>query len=493
MKNIKIKTALLVLPLMLGALTGCGGGGGGKSSTSEEEVKAVTVKFWHTFGQTVTDALKNKASAFAKTVKEHDGVDVTIDISYKGGYDDIKKLIVEGFSVDNRPTIAIAYPDHVADYLEIGKSANQEFVVNLDKYIKDEELGFGKESWLGDKKNEKDFVEDFYSEGSRYAVEGTYSLPFMKSTEIMFYNKELLNKAMKYYNSDLYGQTAKIDKFMSSITWDEFIELSQTIKDHEAEFKASNPDFEVPFCYDSDSNWFITQLYQRNIAYSSIQNGKGHVDYGEGENLAKTVSFLEEANDIYQRGLVTTKGIRGTYGSDFFTGEQCVFSIGSSGGSGYNFPQSDAFTLGVCRVPAANKNPVYVTQGPTLALFNSASLSESVNKATLKYAWRFMKYLTNAEVNVDLCINGSEGYAPVRYSAYESAAFLDFLEEGEKYAQCLKVVTNDIHKYLVSDAFKGSSDLRTISGSLLTSALKANKSEIPGLIQKAINDANLKF
>ncbi len=194
---------------------------------------------------------------------------------------------------------------------------------------------------------------------------------------------------------------------------------------------------------------------------------------------------------------MTTKGLRGTYASDFFTGEKCIFSIGSSGGSGYNFPQADAFELGVCRVPASNNNPYYVSQGPTLAIFNDNALSKETNDQLTLYAWKFIKYITNGEVNADLCINGSEGYVPVRYSAYDTDVFQEFMELGENYAKCFDVVINDINvncKYLVSDSFKGSAALRDACESLLTAAIKKdNKAEIPGLIQKAIEDARLKM
>ena len=178
MKNMKVKAFLLALPLVMGALTGCGG---------NNKSKGITIKFWHTFGQTVVDGLKSKIADFKKAVKENDGVDVEVDMKYQGGYDDIAKLISDGFAVKNTPTIAVAYPDNVADYIEVGKSANVDFVVNLDQFIKSKEVGFGKEAWLGDKYDEEDFIEDFYAEGSAYTLEGTYSLPFLKSTEIMFY------------------------------------------------------------------------------------------------------------------------------------------------------------------------------------------------------------------------------------------------------------------------------------------------------------------
>ena len=176
MKKLKVKAFLITLPLLLTSLVGCttpsNGGGNNKSSNNAVDNGPVTIKFWHTFGQTVVDGLKSKINDFKKLVKENDGVDVDVDLKYQGGYDDIAKLIADGYSVSNSPTIAVAYPDNVSDYLDIGKSAGSEFVVNLDKFISSKEVGFGKEKWLGDEYDEEDFVEDFYAEGSQYSVKG---------------------------------------------------------------------------------------------------------------------------------------------------------------------------------------------------------------------------------------------------------------------------------------------------------------------------------
>ena len=480
--------ALLLLPLLASGLsmTACPG-----------SYKGLTIKFWHTFGQTVQDGLKPKIAAFQKAVKEQEGVDLRIQMVYQGSYDDIAKKIADGYSVNNRPTIAVAYPDNVADYLEIGKSSNKEFVVNLDKYINDENVGFGKEAWLGDEegKDETDFVEDFYAEGKGYAVEGTYSLPFMKSTEIMFYNLTLLQYIMPDYDASIGSSETAIKEFMSTITWEQFMDLCNFIKTNMEDYSDT---LEVPAWYDSDANMLVSKMFQENIGYSSVNDqGRGNILFADGENRTKLTTLLEGFNDDYQNGLFTTKGIKNTYGSDFFTGEKCVFSIGSSGGSGYNFPQAEAFELGVCRVPASNNNPLYVSQGPTLAIFNDSGLSTEKNSQTTLYAWKFIKYITNGQANAELCVNGSEGYAPVRYSAYETEFFQEFMEYGEQYAMCYDVIVNDINVnagYLVAPAFKGSAALRDECGSLLTAAIRAtDKTTIPDLIDRCISNARQKF
>lgn len=486
-KSLKLGTFFLAMPLLMGGLAGCG------NPTDDGTIK---VKFWHTFGQTVVDALNSKIVTFESLIQEHDGLKVDIVLEYQGSYDDIKGKISKGFAVDNIPTIAVAYPDHVADYLEDGKANNKEYVANLDNFINDPEIGFGKQEWLGDEYEADDFIEDFIAEGSNYIEEGTYSLPYMKSTEVMFYNMDLLIEVMKVYKPEFENSHTMIKEYMSTISWDDFMDLCECIKENFVGSDLMNM-LEVPAYYDSDANFFITKMYQNEIPFASIKNKEGNIDFGSGSALEETTKLLADIRSAHKDGLITTKGIINKYGSDYFTNEKTIFSIGSSGGAGYNFPKADAFELGICRVPASNDNPIYVTQGPTLTLFNNSSLSAEKNQTTLETAWKFMKYITNGQVNAELCVNGSEGYVPVRYSAYETELFQTFMEEGEKYAQCYNVVLHDINEdggYLVTPTFKGSATLREECGSMLTAVLNSKaESDIPGLIQRCIDNTLLKM
>ncbi|MFA6796057.1 MAG: extracellular solute-binding protein, partial [Bacilli bacterium] len=213
MKKNKLLSILGVVTL-LGGLVSCGDGDSTASSSSSED--EITIRFWHTFGQSITNGIEKYIEKFEDLVEENEGVKVNIEMEYQGGYDDIESKIRSGFSTSNTPTIAVAYPDHVADYLA-SETEPGEYVVNLDDYINDEEIGFGKEAYFGDDE-ESDFVSAFINEGKSYTREGTYSLPFMKSTEVMFYNETLLGSILNDYSPENVG-TDLMKKYLENMSW----------------------------------------------------------------------------------------------------------------------------------------------------------------------------------------------------------------------------------------------------------------------------------
>ena len=193
----------------------------------------------------------------------------------------------------------------------------------------------------------------------------------------------------------------------------------------------------------------------------------------------------------YDAGLITTKGAFGTYGSNNFLAQKTLFSIGSTGGAGYNFPSSEDFSVGVCRVPASNNNPIYVSQGPTLTLLKNPTDASNLSAQKIKYAWKFLKYITNAEVNTAICFDGSEGYMPVRTSAYETDLFMDFMENEDEYSATADVIISDIHNRFFNTAvFKGSTVLRDQVGGIIGDVFASGKS-IDDAFKDAIDQTTL--
>lgn len=457
---------LLAIPALL--LSACGGGGSSDSSGNE-------VIFWNTFGHTAQTAIETLAEQFKEIIKEEEGVDVTITLTYQGSYDDILSKISQGFSVGNIPTMAIAYPDHVANYL----AQDPNNVYNLEDYMNDSEIGFGKESYLGDRSDAaNDFVTAFAEEGTKYTVEGTYSLPFMKSTEVMFYNVEAVQRGMLTYAGATGFGTP--EAFVDSLDWEELLAFGEHCLDRKEDVQST---MEHAIWYDSDANLFVSKMYQEEIGYSSIVDGKGQIDFESGENRTKAEAFVTSLKEAYDAGVLTTKDAEGgTYGSDAFKKGEVIFEIGSSGGAGYNDPSGGSFTVGVAQVPASDgadgePNPLYITQGPTLAFLRSPSLSDEVNDQRMRWAWKFAKYITNPEQNVFMCIRGSEGYIPVRESAYETATYSTYLAEGDTLpVKSANVVINKINgAYFNSPVFTGSAQLRTQCGGIITQVLRGLK------------------
>lgn len=459
--------------------------------SSQRPTSKVTVPFWTTFGQSNGIALQNRADEFAKIIKQAEGVDVEIVPSYQGGYGDIKEKVGKSWTAANTPTLAIAYPDHVADYLASETEPGQH-VVNIEPYMNDATIGFGKQSYLGDAQGKDDFVEAFIDEGTHYIRQGTYSLPFMKSTEVMFYNFDAVKRAMPYYDEEIAMSDDKIRSFVSTMTWDQLLAFSEKALEHKDQVA---PKMKFPIWYDSDENLFISKMFQEEIPYCSIlSSGHGNIDFASGENRTKAEAMVTSLVQAREKGLITTKGIEeGKYGSDSFTKEECIFEIGSSGGTGYTAPEGETFTPGIAAVPASNNNPLYVSQGPTITFLHSTAITEQENKWRLEYAWKFAKYITNPESNVYLCIYGSEGYLPVRYSAYETPEYLSFLEEGELFSQTAKILINEIDgNYFNSAVFQGSAELRTQCGGIVTAAL-LKKDSVSNLFDKGIENALKQF
>ncbi|MGP1413674.1 MAG: extracellular solute-binding protein [Bacillales bacterium] len=454
MKNKHLKLLCLtgaICSICGGLLSSCK-----KNPTSEN---VISVHFWHTFGKNNLESVEEKTKSFKKLVKENENVDVEIVLEYQGGYDDIRNKITKSFSTGNTPTLAVAYPDHVADYLSLEKG-DERYVINLNDYANNTEYGYTsqKDAYLNTK-GEDDFIKSFINEGKVYIKEGTYSLPFMKSSEIMFFNKDLVQKLLKAY-----GINETPNQYLNRITWDEFMDL---LKFANKDLKSHGSLLEVPLIYDDDANLFITNAYQNDNPYVSLNNGKGSCDF----NNSKTKEMVKKLKEQYDLGLFATKGTTGEYGSNKFTESKCLFSIGSSGGAAFNDPGNASFSVEACKIPSFNKNKDYfISQGPTLTLLNNRGLKKEVNDKRALYGWKFMKYLTNPEINFDIC-SRSNGYLPVRKSAYELEEFKDFISGADEdfIPKCCKVVHENIKdRFLYYPVFKGTAQARKSVASILT-------------------------
>jgi multiple sugar transport system substrate-binding protein len=481
----KIVKNILFLSLLVPTLASCGG-----SSEGDGINGTLKVVFWTTFGKDITDSLAKKISTFETLVKENDGLDVEIDAEYQGSYDDISGKVIKGFAANNIPSLVVAYPDHVANYLALEKFDGQ-YVQNLDEYIDDPEVGFEAEEYLNPSlEGVDDFFSSYLEEGREYTKEGTYSLPFLKSTEIMLYNRAMVSSALTNMGIDM-----SVDKYMSSLTRSDFIAILEELNENRSTY-GLNSDDAYPLYYDSDSNLFISQSYQRDIPYVSLDsNNAGELDFVN----EKAKAMVQEFVDMHAEGLMTTKGTNsGEYGSNRFKAAKCAFVVGSTGGTAYSDP-GVSFEVGVSKFPSytgaiESERNKYISQGVTLAILNNPGIDSTLNERKKLYARKFLKYITNTENNLDIARNHSAGYSPVRQSCIEDSDYLARLEEGvdegDYLALCANIINNEIQgNYFNYPAFKGSDVARDQVGAIVTQALLGNSgSSIDQLFQNAYNE-----
>lgn len=439
-----------------------------------------TIYLWTTAGEN-SQILLNR---WVEDFKEVEPNVTVVNVKQSGNYNDLENQVITGFTANNYPDLVAAYPDHVADYIDYGKA------VRLDDYMDNEEYG-----WTAEEK--ADFVEGYLVEGQQYTVEGTWSLPFSKSTEAMFYNEDVLvGLDLSAYDETINNGNPLNAAYLGSLTWEElFNKLCPALLAYNEDHKIIEPcDDGVTrvFGYDSDDNAFITIARQFGFPYTSVENGKGSVDFNTQE-MKDTLAWF---HDAYTKGYITTKGVNeGNYTNELFTANQLLFTIGSTGGTSYQFSSENPMNVGVAKIPQHEGGvESTIMQGPSMAILDHGDENRKLA------SWLFYKFITNEDNALTWGID-STGYYPVRHSALESDVYQEMCDENNTQDKSYEKLVARVNNYantvsptlFTSPAFKGSAAIRTEVGGLFTQALLQDSSNLDTLFANAEANANLQL
>ena len=429
----------------------------------EPEPSDKVIKFYNTAGDALGNLIKEAAAGFAK---KYPGW--TVESQQVGGYDDVYNKVVSDLSAGTTPDIAYCYSDHVALYLTssavvdlqslISSTASVAYHNDKHEYVTtNEKVGYSQAEI-------DDFVGMYYKEG---LAKNTYSdytkygyndnsmltLPYSKSTEVMYYNAS----ALKRLNLEV------------PTTWDEMWEACKTIKQYYPN--------STPLCYDSEANWFINMCEQNGWDYTS--NDADHYKFSN-EN---TIAFLEQLHGYFDKKYIETQTTYGSYTSNLFklgADSGCIFCIGSSAGASHQDP-SGAFNWGVAQIPSSGEGKMKViSQGPSLVMFDNG------NQEKIRMTWLFMKELLEPAYQATFSMNS--GYNPVRLSSYEIDDYKDFLADAEfdivAASALISSQLSEANVFYTSPAFKGSAEARVQVGSALVYAIRGQKTA-----KQALDDA----
>jgi multiple sugar transport system substrate-binding protein len=350
---------------------------------SELPDEQITVTFWHVYGQSKEALLLEYIAEFEEMYPN-----VTIDASSQGDYDSLRNKTGLAITSGIAPTMVVAYPDHVAGYL------NSKAVIPLDDFIYDETWG------LRDQEGEiglGDFVSSYVNENRQYIGGYMYSLPYSKSTEMMVFNKTIF---------EANGLTVPTDRAVSFEELEDYADVLVGDGANQCEYLIN---------YDSPANFFINNVRMWDGGYTNIA-GEILVDN------ANTISMLNTIKGYFEdKTIALPIAWNQAYGSaNFVAGDACM-TVGSTAGISYNIPTDNSFEIGVAPIPQWDEDHKAATQqGPNVAILKNSTDAERLA------AWLFIKYITDTDQTAKWSME--TGYLPVRYSAFESNRYQFFLD-----------------------------------------------------------------
>lgn len=429
-----------------------------------------TIVFYSSQGDKLQSITENAIKAFEDKYRGW-----KVEHTPQGGYDEVKDKVVSDLQGQTQPDLAYCYPDHVAQYIKTGK------VVPFNKFINSTE----KASWnvtdsegnvtvktsdytIGYTAEElADFVQTYWNEGiatnfgdyDTYGYQATdmLTLPFVKSTELLYYNKTAL---------DACGLSP-------AQTWDELWAQCDALINR---FPTC-----TPLGYDSEANWFITMCEQNGWGYTSANSDEHYLFNG-----TEQAAWLAKLNEYFNKKYFTTQTEYNAYTSGLFTkGAEdggAIYCVGSSGGASYQDP-GDLFQWGVAPIPGSTLadgtvNKSVISQGPSLVMLTGGN---KVSNASEKEVMTFMFVKELLETNFQASFSIASGYNSVRLSASDVEAYKEHVASGSITAAAILAGEQMRNDFFVSPAFAGSSTARTQVGNVIVYAMRGDKTPTQAL------------
>lgn len=484
-KNMKIAAVTAVMGVM--ALSSCG------------QSKGV-INFWTGFGTSMTTALENVLETYRE---EHP--DSTYDIIHtgQGGYDNLLSTISGSISTRTYPQLAVAYPDHMAQYNE------SSILFSLDNYIKEDNVDLD------------NYYENYLKECQEIVDGQTMGLPFNKSTEVLTTNKTFVDvlvamtkgteneitgvpttwqgveefglKALNALsNIDKYGIKDKTLQVVGKGAFNGVLAMNEAgnVKCYNSKAALeegysvkvdlsgiNKNDFRI-LSYDSQANFFITIVRQWGGTYTELTKDKNGNEIGVMRYKSNEVATaLKTFYKYFDEGII---GIPSDFGESSYTSTpfkayKTIFTIGSSAGVSNCVPANDLFEVEINPIPYNADKPdckYVISQGTNLVMF------KNTDEASRRETWNLLKTLSYDPVT-NATFAKSSGYIPVTKSAYQTDLYQSYLKDTSLTgtAKTMRDAINvNFDDYLgegstwtqfVDPGFVGSSSIRANVGSIM--------------------------
>lgn len=453
----KLIALMALLAILGGIFSGCHGNVERVAFEVPEEFdtsRDYTITFWAKNDTNIT-----QVNTYKKAIADFQALypNITVTLKQYTNYDDIYNDVITNLSTDTTPNVCITYPDHIATYMQ-----SDEAVVALDALFSDKKFGLDGTEVRFDGPAFEEIIPQFIDECK---VSGYYyAIPFMRSTEACYINKNLV-EALGYELPEV-------------LTWDFVFEVSEAAmaKNEDGTFQINGEKIMIPFIYKSTDNMMIQMLKQLGADYST-QEGDIRIFHDTTKEL-----LFEIAQHAGTRAFSTFK--ISSYPGNHLNAGHCIFAVDSTAGATWmgsdapliDIPEEDLkeFETVVMPIPQFDPaNPQMISQGPSVCIFNKEDPQEVLA------SWLFAQYLLTNEVQI--AYSQTEGYVPVTSKAQQSETYQDYLsragEDNDLYYDvkiaASKLLLDNTDNTFVTPVFNGSVSLRNAAGQMIENVTKS--------------------
>ena len=369
----------LALVMSIMTLVGCSKGeSAGQAANATEEDGALHLTFYYPV-QVGGDVAKLIEKACNEFNAENPGI--VVEPIYTGSYDDTVTKIQTAIQGGTPPDVFVSLATQRYTMASTGMA------MPLDELIAADEDG---EEYIADFL--PGFMEDSYVDGQ------IYSIPFQRSTEIMYYNKD------KFVEAGL-------DPESPPETWDELLEYAKKLTTDDC--------YGVGIALNSGSaQWTFTAYSLQNSADGKqLMSEDGQQVYFNTPENVEALQFwldLQNKHKVMAEGVVQWTDLP----TQFLAGE--VAMIYHTTGNMANINSNAEFEFGTCFLPG-NKQMGAPTGGGNFYISNGLS------EERVQAAWKFIRFMTETDRAAQWSLD--TGYVATRQSCFETDLIKDYFEE----------------------------------------------------------------
>ena len=360
------------------------------------EVSGTTISFWHSMGGVNGEAINTLVDKFNK----ENEYGITVNAQYQGEYDDAINKLKSAQIGNMGADLVQVYEIGTRFMMESGWIVPMQECVDQDQY---------------------DVSQIEPNLAAYYTIDNTlYSMPFNSSTPLLYYNKDMFEKAGIEEVPDSLEGIEKIGQYLLN--------------------KGGAGEVISLGIY----GWFFEQFIgKQGLNYAN--NGNGREDLATAVEFDKNGSaknLLEEWKKISDEGFAPNVGRGGDAGlADFSSGKSAI-TLGSTASLKQILQDVNGkFEVGTAyfpKVKESDEGGVSIGGASLWALNNN-------DPKKLRATWEFVKFLISPESQAYW--NAETGYFPVTVKAHEEDVFKENIEKYPQFETAIEQLHDSAPEY----------------------------------------------